>query len=128
METINLSDVRQLIDAIDPYGFPVPFSIEYWTADVQRDSGGDYIIIENAVKNFSLEKAKKSGNKFKMKANTPVVQKPMSKLQEHHAEEQTTVIAIMAMNQLKGKLEPTGERKSIHYRLIEKFNNKKVVW
>lgn len=128
MEQISLSDTRHLIDSIDPYGFPVGFSIAFWTLDVQRGTGGELVTIDYAVKNFALERANKN-KKFKIKSNTVVSQnKEVSRLQEQHAQEQTTVIAVMSKNELTGRLEPTGKRITIHYRLIETINNKKVVW
>ncbi|MFY7884106.1 MAG: hypothetical protein ACOVOV_04595 [Dolichospermum sp.] len=126
MDTIKLSEVRTSIDQLDPTGFPVPFSISFWTANQEKQTGGELIEIDFAVKNFALKKSQKFSGKVKLKSN--VINEGMSELQQHHAENQTTVIAVIAKDELTGKYVPTGSKILIHYRLIEKFNNKKVLW
>ena len=126
MDTIKLSEVRTSIDQLDPTGFPVLFSISFWSANREMQTGGELIEIDFAVKNFSLKKAQKLSGKVKLKSN--VTSKELSELQQHHAENQTTVIAVMSKDELTGKYVPTGRKITIHYRLIETFNNKKVVW
>ena len=127
METISLSEVRAIIDSKDPYGYPVSFCLEVWSCNKSKGTGGELIKVERAVKNHSLMNAQKYGNKVRMKPNVGITA-GVSALVEKHATEQTTVISLMGKDELSNKYKPTGERMTIHYRLIETFNNKKVEW
>lgn len=48
-QVISLGDVLKLMDRLDAKGRPVPFKIEFVTADRTRDTGGKWLKIEGAI-------------------------------------------------------------------------------
>lgn len=120
---MDLVEARNIINRIDHLGQPIPFSIEFFTANVSKQTGGELIKLDFAVKNFNFKR------KFvnKVKPTVSVSDKPLTDRQESHSDNQTTVIAILAKDR-NGKLVPTGEIKTIHYRLLHKLNDELVQW
>lgn len=48
-QVISLNDALKLMDRIDPSGKPVPFRIEFVTADRTRGTGGKWMKIDGAI-------------------------------------------------------------------------------
>lgn len=98
------------MDEIDAAGLPVPFSIKFYTADLERDTGGECI-------NITLPNARKFKQFSKME--TPVDLQPSGiKKAPHHGVNFTRNI------QIDGWEHPV----KVHGRLITRFNGKRVVW
>ncbi len=95
--------------AVDRLNNPVPFSLEVCTFNKSTDSGGERLAIDKAV---LYNKRTKSA------AKQPPTHKvtPISSKMPNHDLHQTLNVLILPSNQIR----------TIHIRLIERFNNKTV--
>lgn len=124
MENITLNEARAIMEQIGPDGEAVPFSIGFETWNEEKQTGGEFIKIDFAIKAVNL---KPNSNRKTFYAGTRNdAATTSSKKQNHHAN-QTTNLAILAKNELTGKFVHTGRFHKIHYLLITEFNGKEII-
>lgn len=111
-ETIQLKEVLATMDLVNEEKKPIPFAITFYTADEERDTGGEKIEVKQQiatkVRKFALpdaEHVNKLGEPAKSKS-------PM------HSFHSTRNINI------PGYDHPV----KLHIRLITHFNGKRVIW
>jgi len=93
----------------DAHGKPVPFSIEFWTADRKLKTGGELLALEGCI----LSKNQKYG---KAREKETIVNTNPKK--QNHWENSTRNLVILSSGQIR----------KCHIRLIEKFNGQNVYW
>lgn len=107
---IELGEVLDTMSKKDRKGNSIPFSIEFVTADLNRDKGGEIKTLANAVM-VTPSYWRKTNKGFKMGLTRP-------KKVQNHFENMTRNIR---------QLNDTAIVK-IHIWLITKFNGQNVVW
>lgn len=106
---ITLQDALKQMDNKDAHGKAVPFSIEFWTADRKKKTGGELIKVDSCI--LARNQKKEKGTQASGAENKN------SKAQNHW-ENSTRNILILSSNRIR----------KCHIRLIENFNGKKVLW
>lgn len=99
------------MDAVDGNNKPIPFSITFYTADMERGTGGERIKIETPVatkyRQVQHHASPASALETSQKSKSP-----------HHGVHFTRNILY------PGKEHPV----KVHGRLITRFNGKRVIW
>jgi len=109
MILISRKEVLRAMRAVDRFSNPVPFSLEVCTLNKSTDTGGDRLIINKAI--LYNKKSKSPG-----KASLSQISASKSAKIPNHDLHQTLNVLILPSNQIR----------TIHIRLIERFNNKTV--
>ena len=112
MNTITLREVLQVMDGRDENGNPNIFDITFCTFSEKRQSGGEQITMNKAIRVMGK---KADGKTFNAK---PISSDAISKRNPNHMRNQTRNIMIKGTNQIR----------KVRIRLIEFFNGKKVIW
>jgi hypothetical protein len=102
---ISLIEALKIMNESDGMGKPVPFKIEFFTADRKKKTGGELISLENVVLSKFYTKKKSSHPSVKGKS-------------QNHWDNSTRNIKILS----------SGAIRKVHIRLIETINNKPVYW
>lgn len=110
-------DAIEKMGVIDRFGWPVPFSLEFFTANVLKQSGGELMVINHAVIYAFIPKKRLS---------TPHAF--VNKKVKMQTENQLFNIAIVMFSPADRGYVPTGEIIKVHARLITKFNGRKIKW
>lgn len=110
---IRLTEVLDLMDALDSNGDPIPFSIRFVTANRKDKTGGEIITIDKAVKCVGKDK---KGNPVidTRRKETPDLTKPKN---PNHWSNATRNLFL-----------PNGQIRKVHIRLIIEFNGQKVCY
>ncbi|MFA5296609.1 MAG: hypothetical protein WC389_00195 [Lutibacter sp.] len=112
MDTVTLSECLEIINIKDKAGKPYPFNIDVYTLNKNSKSGGILKRYEK-VKLYSRKKGNKSLGALTISASTM----EKSKRNPQHIKNRTRNIEF-----------PNGDIKTIHIRLIDSINGKKMVY
>lgn len=116
MQTVTLDQIRMAIEARDVYGNAIPFSIVFVTCDRAKRTGGKLMRIPCAVKHANLQ-PRQHDHQTRMQA-----------AKQDFNKYPTVNLAVVALNKLTGKHEPTNQIVRCHFRLITHFNDIDVTW
>lgn len=105
MKIIHLRDVLEEMEE------GKPFSITYVTCDVNRNTGGDLMKLENVILSFQEKGAEKFG-----------FESPEPNITEH------TKRANHYVHASRNVLLQNGMRRKFHFRLLLEFNGQKVFY
>ncbi|AWW31835.1 hypothetical protein DN752_17800 [Echinicola strongylocentroti] len=105
---IRLKDALKLMDRLDHKGNPIPFTIQFYTADRRRNEGG----MKKEIKGGILSKHNKSLPLYKRNVDGF----GSSKSPRHH------------YNATRNIQAPEGSITKVHIRLIKQFNGMEIVW
>ena len=109
MLLISLAEVLTIMDSTAE-----PFTIGYATADRQRRTGGEVILLEGCVQTGAPEKLKRPQS-----APAPATAAlPAKAHKPAHRANQTRNVTILS----------SGKTRKLHIRLIMEFNGQKVRW
>lgn len=114
-ETIRLREVLRLMDATDAEGKPIPFSITFFSADLERNTGGEKTKIDARIVTKYRQFGSGNGEDTSTGAHVSITGK--SKNPNHGINFTRNLI-------IPGKEHPV----KVHPRLITHFNNMRVVW
>lgn len=106
---IQLIQVLKEMEKKDENGRLIPFTIEFYTADRQKATGGNLVKLENAVLNYNPRVNVVTADRVTEKNKFP--RKP-----NHYT------------NATRNARLPNGEIRKFHIRLIETFNGQTVHW
>jgi hypothetical protein len=123
METVSYVELRTIIERLNARNVPVPFSLVVCTANRAKNTGGEFLKIDAAVKHSNLRRKARTIPIKHHQAN----QNLLGIKDPQHWKNQTTNLAILARNELSQKLEWTGQQVKIHFRSIIFINAKRVI-
>ena len=111
-KSISLTQVLTEIDRLDKNNKPIPFSIKFVTADRKKQTGGEIITIDEAIKVVGKKKGEVIIDKRKKKDIDIKTKNP------NHWKNSTRNIMVVS----------SGEIRKIHIRLIIEFNGQNVYY
>jgi hypothetical protein len=105
---LRLKDALKLMDRLDHRGKPIPFALQFITADRKRDSGGELMDIQGGI----------------LSKHNKLLPLHMRRVDGFGGSKKPASYE----NQTRNVQSPDGSIMTVHIRLIKKFNDQIIIW